>query len=63
LLTKSDKLSRGAASAALQATRKALAELYPQAGIQLFSAPQRLGVAEAQGRIGEWLGLEMATSE
>jgi GTP-binding protein len=45
LLTKADKLSRGAAAAVLQATRKSLAG---RVGVQLFSSLTRLGVEEAR---------------
>jgi GTP-binding protein len=56
LLTKADKLSRGAAQSALQQVRKALRTDYPQATIQLFSATTRQGVEEAHARLDEWLG-------
>ena len=56
LLTKADKLSRGAAAAALQATQKALRQSYPQATAQLFSAQTGQGVAEVHQRLDEWLG-------
>lgn len=45
LLTKADKLSRGAASAALHSTRRALGEA---ASVQLFSALKGTGVEEAR---------------
>jgi GTP-binding protein len=45
LLTKADKLSRGKAAAALQATRRALGDT---ASVQLFSAPGGQGVEEAR---------------
>ena len=56
LLTKADKLSRGAALAALQATQKVLRQRYPQASAQLFSAQTGQGVAEVHQRLDEWLG-------
>lgn len=56
LLTKADKLSRGAAQSALQQVRKALRTDYPQATVQLFSAITRHGVEEAHARLDEWLG-------
>lgn len=56
LLTKADKLSRGAAIAALQATQKVLRQGYPQASAQLFSAQTGQGVAEVHQRLDEWLG-------
>jgi GTP-binding protein len=45
LLTKSDKLSRGKASAALHSTRR---ELGDSATVQLFSALKKTGVEEAR---------------
>src|SRR5690606_36669334 len=45
LLTKADKLSRGAASAALHSVRRALGEA---ATVQLFSALKGAGVEEAR---------------
>ncbi|MCB1921339.1 MAG: YihA family ribosome biogenesis GTP-binding protein [Candidatus Competibacteraceae bacterium] len=56
LLTKADKLSRGAAGAALQQVRKALKTDYLHATVQLFSATTRQGVEEAHARLDEWLG-------
>lgn len=55
LLTKADKLSRGAAGNTLQTVRKVLREEYPQNSAQLFSAPKRLGVDEAHAKLDEWL--------
>ena len=54
LLTKADKLKRGAAQSTLLAVRRAL----PKTGalsVQLFSATKNLGVAEAQQVLDEWL--------
>ena len=56
LLTKADKLSRGAAQAALQQVQRMLKTDYPGASVQLFSAPTGLGIDEAQARLDEWLG-------
>lgn len=52
LLTKADKLSRGAASGVLQKTR---AQLDPRVTIQLFSALKSTGVDEARERVSNWL--------
>jgi GTP-binding protein len=60
LLTKSDKLKRGAAQKALAQTRRGLDEAAPGATVQLFAAPGRVGVAEAQRRIAAWLDGESA---
>jgi GTP-binding protein len=57
LLTKADKLKRGAASTALQKVKKALKEEYPLATVQLFSAPAKQGVEEARRKLEQWLGL------
>jgi GTP-binding protein len=52
LLTKADKLSRGAAAATLQAVRK---ELGPTASVQLFSSENKLGIDEARAVVTGWL--------
>ena len=57
LLTKSDKLSRGAAQAALRKVREALAE-HDHGGritVQLFSSLTRNGVEECERVVGAWL--------
>jgi GTP-binding protein len=56
LLTKADKLGRGAAQTVLQQVRKALTTDYPHASAQLFSAPTRWGLDEAHAQLDEWLG-------
>ena len=60
LLTKSDKLSRGAAAAVLQEVRRALQPLGPQVTVQLFSSLKKSGVEEAEAVIGGWLSGEIA---
>lgn len=55
LLTKSDKLSRGQASAQALGARKAAGD---SAAVIPFSAPKGTGVDEARARLLEWLGLE-----
>jgi GTP-binding protein len=60
LLTKSDKLSRGAASATLHAVRHELSVLGPQVTVQLFSSLKRTGVEEAEHVVAGWLGLGAA---
>ena len=50
LLTKADKLSRGAALNARQRAEPNVA-----ASVEVFSAPQRLGVAESLAHIEAWL--------
>ena len=55
LLTKSDKLSKSQAGAALREVRAALQETYPQCTVQLFSSLKKLGADEAETVIGSWL--------
>ncbi|MDR3086407.1 MAG: ribosome biogenesis GTP-binding protein YihA/YsxC [Azoarcus sp.] len=58
LLTKSDKLSRGPAQAALREVRKALAE-YRRGDhftAQLFSSLSKTGVEECERIVAAWLG-------
>ncbi|GJL81654.1 MAG: putative GTP-binding protein EngB [marine bacterium B5-7] len=54
LLTKSDKLSRNRAAAALLETKKLLNN-EPGVSVQLFSSVDRTGVDEAIDAIGHWL--------
>lgn len=56
LLTKADKLSRGAATATLAQVRRELAAHWPNAGAQLFSSLSRSGLDEAQARLDAWFG-------
>ena len=56
LLTKADKLSRGAAAGAVQAVRREL-QAWPGASAQAFSATARAGLDEAWLLLGNWLGL------
>ncbi len=56
LLTKADKLSRGAALTVLQQAQRMLKAAYPQTRAQLFSALTGLGVDEAHAQLDEWLG-------
>jgi GTP-binding protein len=62
LLTKSDKLKRGAASATLLTVRRELSQLYGGATVQMFSALKRSGIEEAQMVLDRWLGYEEATA-
>jgi GTP-binding protein len=55
LLTKADKLKRGAAQASLLQVRKQLSALHPWATVQLFSALDRQGVDEARKQLDRWL--------
>jgi GTP-binding protein len=55
LLTKSDKLKRGAASNSLLSVRRRLSDLHPTATVQLFSALNKTGVHEARQLLSDWL--------
>jgi len=55
LLTKSDKLSRNQASAALALVRRELAHLGQQVTVQLFSSLNKQGVEETERVVGQWL--------
>lgn len=58
LLTKADKLAFGAAKNALLKVRKEIQQGWGDvATLQLFSAPKRQGVEEAQMVLAGWLGL------
>jgi GTP-binding protein len=52
LLTKADKLSRGAASSTLLAVRKELGDI---ASAQLFSSENKQGIDEARAVVSKWL--------
>lgn len=64
LLTKADKLAFGAAKTALlkvaQDIRKGWGD---EVGVQLFSAPKRLGIDEAYAVLARWLELESEAVE
>ena len=58
LLTKSDKLAFGAAKNALLAIQRDIRKGWgADVSVQLFSAPKRQGVEEAQLVLASWLGL------
>jgi GTP-binding protein len=58
LLTKSDKLKRGAASSALLKVKKAVKPMNGEISAQLFSSLKREGVDQAHARLDRWFGLE-----
>jgi GTP-binding protein len=58
LLTKSDKLKRGAARQAFQKVTAHLHEAFPSVRAQLFSAQTRLGVEEVQAQLDIWFELD-----
>jgi GTP-binding protein len=57
LLTKADKLKRGAAQNTLLAVRRDLKRLHAQASAQLFSALDGTGLDQARDRLAAWLEL------
>jgi GTP-binding protein len=58
LLTKADKLSRGAAGNTVQAVRRQLAASYGDSiGVQAFSGETKAGVDEARAVVAGWLEL------
>ncbi|MCC6075708.1 ribosome biogenesis GTP-binding protein YihA/YsxC [Pseudomonas sp. GCM10022188] len=58
LLTKADKLTFGAAKNALLKVQKEIRQGWGEvASVQLFSAPKRQGVEEAQAVLAAWTGL------
>ena len=60
LLTKADKLSRGAAANTVQAVRMELARAFGEGvGVQAFSAEARTGVEQAREVVSGWLELPM----
>lgn len=61
LLTKSDKLGRGAASNALQQVRRQLTEADLQATVQLFSSLNQQGRDEAIQTLDQWFELSIST--
>ncbi|MCB1735145.1 MAG: YihA family ribosome biogenesis GTP-binding protein [Gammaproteobacteria bacterium] len=60
LLTKADKLNRGAAGNALLQVRKALTTLHPNASVQLFSALKKTGIGEVHAVLDSWFGFASA---
>lgn len=61
LLTKCDKLKRGASNATLLQVRRAL-EGYAGISVQTFSALQRLGIEEAQQKLDDWFNFDWPKS-
>lgn len=58
LLTKADKLGRGAAANTLQAVRKELSGLYGDSvSVQTFSGESKAGVEQAREVVAQWLQL------
>ena len=59
LLTKADKLSRGAAAATLEKVRHYLAQYPSTATAQTFSALKKQGVDDARKVLAQWLSLAL----
>jgi len=57
LLTKADKLSRGATANAVQAVRREIAR-WPGTTAQAFSATEKTGIEDAWQKLGEWLDIK-----
>ena len=57
LLTKSDKLKRGAAQNTLLKISREL-EVLPNVSLQLFSSLKNSGVDEARNKISSWLSVD-----
>lgn len=55
LLTKADKLKRGAATNTLLTVRRELKSLHPAADAQLFSAVTKQGLDEVHAQLDRWL--------
>ncbi len=62
LLTKADKLKRGAAAKSLLLVKKEIAPMGDLASVQLFSSLKRQGIDQAHCMLDCWLGLEEKAS-
>lgn len=58
VLTKADKLKKGAASKQLMGVKKALKEANFDASVQMFSALKKTGIDELQQVLNGWMGLQ-----
>ncbi len=63
LLTKADKLKRGAAARSLQQAKKQLEEIAGNHSVQLFSALKRQGIEQVHSVLDGWLGAEQTQPE
>ena len=57
LLTKCDKLKRGASNSTLLEVRQALS-VYPKISVQTFSAMKRLGIEECHMKLDDWFNFD-----
>lgn len=62
LLTKADKLKRGAMSNTLLKVRAELGRSYPGADAQAFSATRSMGIEQVHGVLDAWLGYDTETN-
>lgn len=63
LLTKTDKLKFGAAKTRLLKVQKALSEFSGQPSLQLFSAPNKVGVDEVHAVLDRWFEIDKKNPE
>ncbi len=63
LLSKSDKLTRHEQAQVMREVKGALEALGERCSVQLFSSLKRLGVEEAEGVLGRWLGIEVSAAD
>jgi GTP-binding protein len=61
LLTKADKLKRGAAAKSLQQVRNEISQYGDRTSVQLFSSLKRQGIDEAHRVLDEWLELAQSS--
>lgn len=55
LLTKSDKLKKGAASSVLRDTTRCVTTINPEYSVQLFSATRKSGIDSVHEKLDSWL--------
>jgi GTP-binding protein len=58
LLTKSDKLKRGAGKESLMRMQQLIEQEFPHASVQLFSALKRVGLDQAWSKMDQWFQFE-----
>lgn len=58
LLTKADKLGRGAQNSTVEAVRRALAERAQPVTVQAFSVLAKTGIEQARAVVSRWLGFD-----
>lgn len=63
LLTKADKLKRGAAGTSLLKVKKAFESVPELVSVQLFSSLKRQGIEDAHHTLGEWLNVSDLPAE